>query len=118
VFEVVYIGCGTLHSWGTGGKTRPGIEPGRQRRCGAVFCGIGTKSKVAARRARYFFFLEAELFADGLFFLEIEKRLVFCFFLPLSEEVSLSDSGAEPFDFLLFRWDEGTMVFSFVEGAR
>ena len=46
----------------------------------------------------------------------MDSRLGFCFFLLLSDELSLSDSAAESFDFLVALLVEG--VFFFVEGAR
>ncbi len=43
----------------------------------------------------------------------------FCFFLPLSFELSLADASTESFDFLvLLRVVEGALVFFFVKGAR
>jgi hypothetical protein len=81
------------------------------------FCGVGTKSEIAACRARYFFFLDAEFFKEGLFLLEIVNCLAFCFFLLLSGEVFLPDLAAELFDFLLFRLGWETFEFFFVEGV-
>ena len=82
------------------------------------FCEIGTKAKIAARGERYFFFLEAEFFADGLFLFGRVSRLEFGFFLPLPDELSLSDSAAESFDFLVALLVEGGFGVFFVEGAR
>jgi hypothetical protein len=80
---------------------------------------VSAKSEVAARGARYFFYLEAEFFKDGLFLLEMVNRLDFCFCLLLSLELSLADASTESFDFFVLRRDEeGALVFFFVEGAR
>jgi hypothetical protein len=80
------------------------------------FCGVGTKSEIAACRAHYLVLLDPEFFEDGLFLLEMDSLLDFCFFLLLSDELSLSDSAAESFDFLVALLVEG--AFFFVDGAR
>ncbi len=82
-------------------------------------CGVSAKSEVTARGARYFFCLEAEFFDDGFRFFGGCVRLEFCFFLPLSLDLSLADASAESLDFfVLFRDEEATLDFFFVEGAR
>jgi hypothetical protein len=50
--------------------------------------------------------------------LEIDSHLGFCFFLLLSDELSLSDSTAESIDFLVALLVEGGLGVFFVEGAR
>jgi hypothetical protein len=94
---------------------------GRQDIGGIVercFCGVGTKSEVTARRARYLGLLDAEFFEDGLFLLEIDNRLGFYFVLLLSDELSLSDLAAESFDFLVALLVGAGFGVFFVEGAR
>ena len=82
-------------------------------------CWVGAKSEVTARGAHYFFFLEAEFFEDRFRLFGGCVRLEFCFFLPLSFELSLADASTESFDFLvLLRVVEGALVFFFVKGAR
>ena len=80
-------------------------------------CGVGTKSEIAACRAHYLVLLDPEFFEDGLFLLEMDSCLGFCFFLLLSDELSLSDSAAESFDFLVALLVEGGFGVFFVEGA-
>jgi hypothetical protein len=87
---------------------------------GVVEGGLGwvsAKSKVAARGASYFLFLEAEFFEDELFLLEMVNHLDFCSFLLLSMELSLADASTKSFDFLCpVGMKRGRWSFSLLKG--